>query len=159
MCLLYWSTFRTQVPYFPSRTSIIPHLLKYIPQQESIKFIDIGSGMGGLLIKLAQERENSHFFGFEIAPLPWLISTLRAIFLKSKVKFHLGDYQRLDLSEFDVVFCYLSPAVMSRLWEKVEHEMKAGSIFFSYEFVVPSKSPDLLIKIDASDKFLYGWRI
>ena len=40
--------------------------------------------------------------GVEIAPLLWVISTLRARFAKSKAVFTLGSYQTIDFSKYDI---------------------------------------------------------
>jgi hypothetical protein len=100
-----------------------------------------------------------HAWGIEIAPLPWLISVCRGLLRNSRVKFIRGSYYSWDLSQFDVVFCYLSPAAMPDIWEKAQAEMLAGSILLSYEFVIPNVPPTLIIKIEKDAPNLYVWRI
>ncbi len=157
--LLFWTTFRTQVPYYPSTAALLPIILNLLPSCRSIKFIDLGSGMGGLLIKLANARNDSTFFGVEIAPLPWCVSYLRGKFGRSSVNFIFGNYEKQNFRDFDVVFAYLSPAVMPSLWEKVISEMKPGSLLMSYEFIIRDVAPDLSINIVENNPILYVWRI
>jgi hypothetical protein len=157
--LIFWTTFRTQVPYYPSTAALLPIILNLLPTYRSIKFIDIGSGMGGLLIKLANARSDSVFFGVEIAPLPWCISYLRAKLLRSPVNFVFGNYKKQDFGNFDVVFAYLSPVVMPFIWKKVISEMRPGSLLMSYEFIIHDVAPDLSINIADNDPILYVWRI
>ena len=157
--LIYWSSFRTRVPYFPSRPSLTPAVLDLFPKEKSINFIDVGSGMGGLVIELSKVNEKSRFSGIEIAPFLWLVSYLRGKFLKSRVRFLLGDYGKIDFSEYDVVFAYLSPAAMPELWLKAKREMRPGTILLSYEFVIADVKPDLCINSDLNDPTLYVWRI
>ncbi|MFZ6817564.1 SAM-dependent methyltransferase [Undibacterium sp. Ji22W] len=156
---LFWSTYRTQVPYFPSHSQLLAPILELVVDRKNLKLIDIGSGMGGLLINLSAKRSDGDFTGVEIAPLPWFVSIVRAAFLKSNVKFRLGDFYCKDFSEFDVVFCYLSPAAMPRVWEKVKREMVPGSLFLSYEFIVPFVAPDISVEVGFDGVYLYGWRI
>ncbi len=156
---LYWSTYRTQVPYYPSRSELIEPIFKLIPLTTGATFVDVGSGMGGLLLKLAKRRKDAFFYGVEIAPLPWLISVIRARVANSHAEFQLGDFYSLDLSKFDVVFCYLSPAAMPSIWKKARAEMRCGTLFLSYEFIVPTVTPDFSIEIENGSKYLYGWRI
>nr|WP_315466923.1 class I SAM-dependent methyltransferase [uncultured Undibacterium sp.] len=134
-------------------------ILELMAGMKSPRFIDVGSGLGGLLIKLADNRKDANFFGIEIAPLPWLLSRLRGRLLKSSVNFKFGDFYDLDFSDFDVIFCYLSPAAMPSIWAKVESEMVPGSIFLSYEFIVPFVDPDFSLQIESDGRYLYGWRI
>ncbi|MCH8621681.1 class I SAM-dependent methyltransferase [Undibacterium sp. TS12] len=159
MVLLFWSTYRTQVPYFPSKSSLLPCILEQLPQRESLRFIDIGSGFGGVSISLSKSRSSQCFYGVELAPFPWLVSWLRARFSGGMVQFYLRDYMDLDFSGFDVVFAYLSPAAMPDLWEKLHSEMRPGSLFMSYEFTVPGVEADLIINSNANDPALYVWRI
>ncbi|MBC3874976.1 class I SAM-dependent methyltransferase [Undibacterium flavidum] len=156
---LFWSTYRTQVPYYPSRSQLLEPILELIVHQKNLKLVDIGSGMGGLLINLSARRIDGEFFGVEIAPLPWLVSVVRSVLAKSKVRFKFGDFYRLNFSDFDVVFCYLSPAAMPSVWEKVKTEMRPGTLFLSYEFIVPNITPDISMEIDVDGGYLYGWRI
>lgn len=156
--LLYWSTFRTQVPYYPSKASLISTLLGQLPGG-SIKFVDVGSGFGGVVVKLSKFRPDCEFTGIEIAPLPWLISWIRGRVRKGSVKFQLGDYSTVNFSNFDVVFAYLSPAAMPPLWEKIRREMRPGSTFMSYEFIIPNVQPDLFINGAENGPMLYVWRI
>lgn len=159
LALLYWSTFKTQVPYYPSKKSLLPAILGLFPSEKSINFVDIGSGLGGLLIQASKIRKESNFVGIEIAPLPWAISYLRGKCTQSRVQFKLGTYEKANFGDYDVVFAYLSPAVMPAVWVKAKAEMKPGSLFLSYEFIIPDVTPDLHINITANDPTLYVWRI
>lgn len=156
---LYWSTFRTQVPYYPSRLSTWQAVAGLLPPEQKISFIDIGSGLGGLVLSLARQRPDSRFIGIEIAPLPWLVSSVRARLYGSTARFERGDYGRLDFADYDVVFAYLSPAAMPALWRKAKAEMRSGSLLLSYEFIIPEAAPDIVLSPDSSGVQLYGWRI
>ena len=157
--LLFWSTYKTQVPYYPSKTSLLPPLRKLLPKDSEFSFVDLGSGMGGLLFDLSSRCELGHFFGIEYAPLPWLISRLRQWVRRARVDIQYGSFFDCHLSKFDVVFCYLSPAVMTAIWEKAKSEMRPGTLFLSYEFIVPSVVPDIVLNIEAEEASLYGWYI
>jgi hypothetical protein len=156
---LYWTTFRTQVPYFPSRREVRDAVARLLPAQRALSFIDIGSGFGGLTMDLAGRRSESSFSGIEVAPLPWLLSLLRARATGSSARFLRGDYERLDLGGYDVVFAYLSPAAMPRLWQKARCEMRAGALLLSYEFPVPGSEPQIALRPSVDGPLLYGWVI
>lgn len=155
--LLFWSTHKTQVPYYPSKSSLLPPLTKLLPKGREFNFVDLGSGMGGLLFDLSARCELGRFFGIEYAPLPWLISRVRRFTKQARVDIHYGSFFDCHLSKFDVVFCYLSPAVMTAIWEKAKGEMRPGTLFLSYEFIVPSVVPDIVLNIEADKALLYGW--
>ena len=51
------------------------------------------------------------------------------------------DICKTELAYYDVVYAFLSPEPMPRLWEKVKDEMLPGSIFVSNSFAVPNIEP------------------
>jgi hypothetical protein len=157
LLLLYWSTFRTQVPYYPSGRRVWEEVARLLPEGRPLRIIDIGSGLGGLVLDLARRRPDCELTGIELAPLPWLASTLRARATHSRARFLRGDYERLDFGHYDVIFAYLSPAAMGALWRKAEGEMRPGSVLLSYEFAVAEREPDQRLVTADSRKILYIW--
>jgi SAM-dependent methyltransferase len=155
----YWTTFRTQVPFYPSPPVVWKHVSEIIPQSMPIRMVDIGSGLGDLTMYLAQQRFESYFLGIEIAPLPWILSLVRARLRDSKAKFVRADYNTLNFSEFDVVFAYLSPAAMPDLWEKAKSEMRQGSLLISYEFNIVQAPSAIDICVRDDLPLLYVWRM
>ncbi|WP_162041612.1 hypothetical protein [Undibacterium sp. YM2] len=70
MVLLFWSTYRTQVPYFPSKSSLLPCILEQLPARDGLSFIDIGSGFGGCLSVLPDCVLSSLFLGWRLRLFP-----------------------------------------------------------------------------------------
>jgi len=154
---IYWSTFRTQVPYYPSGRAVWDIVAGLLPPGRPAAAIDIGSGLGGLVLELARRRPDCRIEGIELAPLPWLASRLRARLSGSPARFLRGDYNDLDFGRYDLVFAYLSPAAMPALWRKAEREMRPGSILASYEFSIVDKEPNRRFVTTDSKKILYLW--
>ena len=154
---LYWSTFRTQVPYYPSSPAVWEAVLRLLPPDRPLRLIDIGSGLGGLTLYLARQRPDCSCTGIELAPLPWLASRLRARLSGSAARFVRGDYERLSFADYDMVFAYLSPAAMDALWRKACAEMRPGSMLLSYEFEIHARFPDASIVTTEHGPLLYVW--
>lgn len=156
---LYWSTFRTQVPYYPSRLPVWQAVEKMLPEREEMRFIDIGCGFGGLVLHLARRKLSGRFSGIEIAPLPWAIARLRARITGAAAQFVRGDYRLLNLADYDVVFAYLSPVAMPDLWEKARAEMRPGSLLLSYEFPIAGVPADEIVSPTDGGPDLHVWRL
>ncbi len=156
---VYWSTFRTQVPFFPSSPSTWNAIAALLPAQRALRFVDIGSGFGGLVLHLSALRPESHFCGVEIAPLPWLASVIRTTLKGSRGRFSRTDYKKLNFAAYDVVFAYLSPAAMPALWKKARAEMRSGTLLLSYEFSIPDVEPQIISLPDKNGASLYGWNM
>lgn len=156
---IFWTTFRSQVPFFPSRPVVWHKVAELISQHQETRMVEIGSGLGDLSMHIAKNRKNSQVEGIEIAPLPWLISRLRAWITRSSVRFKLGDYRELDFAQYDLVFAYLSPAAMSDLWKKAQQEMRTGSLLVSYEFEIPGVRPSFRITNGKKTPTIFVWKM
>lgn len=164
LLLVFWNTFRTQVPLYLSSDQVCRALENFLPQPKpgaNFTFMDIGSGLGGVLTHLAGVRPDGNYDGVESAPLPFLWSWLRIrLGGYRQCRVHCGDLWHCDLAQYDVVFAYLSPAPMGRLWHKARSEMRPGTIFISSTFPVPGRAPFENVKIDDLHRsVLLVWRM
>jgi hypothetical protein len=160
LVLFYWSSFRTRVPLYLSDRKAWQAILPLLPQTCRFSFIDLGSGLGDVPLFLESHFPLGRFQGTEVAPAPWLISRARAALRRSRVRFMRRDYATLDLSAYDVVFAFLSPAAMPELWRQAQRQMRSGSLFISLSFAVDARQPDQQISLaDGARHTLYVWRI
>lgn len=161
MLVVYWSTFRTQVPLYLSSDKVWQALETKLPAGRSFTFVDLGSGIGGVLTHLSKTHPLGHYLGIETAPLPFLWSWLRIRFGRHhNCTVHWGSLWDSDLSRYDVVFAYLSPVPMKELWQKAKKEMRPGSLFISNTFAVPDQPPQETLTVDdLHHSTLYLWRM
>lgn len=146
---------RTRVPLYLSSARAAEAVAAHLPDQARV--LDLGCGLGGPLARLAALRPDAVLHGVEAAPLNWLIARLR---LWGRARIGLGNLWESDLSDHDVVYAYLSPAPMARLWEKACAEMRPGSLFISNTFEVPGVEPDEVVELhDLSHARLLIWRM
>lgn len=150
LLLVYWSTFRTQAPLYLSSSKVCSALECLLPaarKDSCFTFIDLGSGLGGVLTHLARVRPDGLYAGVETAPLPFLWSRLR-ISGCHNCQVHWKNWRDCDLSQYDMVFAYLSPLPMENLWHKARAEMRPGTLFVSSTFAVPDQLPHETIQTD-----------
>lgn len=158
MLAVYWSTFRSQVPLYLSSKRVRHTLEELLPSAElspsggmgkNFTFMDIGSGMGGVLTHLSSVRPDGLYFGVENAPLPYLLSSLRLrLGNHHNCQVLWGSLWDCDLAPYDIVFAYLSPVPMEQLWNKVKREMRPGTLFISNSFAIPEHPPQYSIELD-----------
>lgn len=156
---MFWATLFTRVPLYLSSAAIRQSVAELLPKDRPVNFVDVGSGLGGVVINLASRRPDCRFTGIELAPVPWLISRIRAGLQRGQCRFIRGDYAKLDLANYDVVFAYLSPVVMDELWRKAKAEMRPGALLLSCEFPISGVEPDLVLHPNPGRAILYGWKI
>ncbi len=157
---LYWSVSQTRVPLFLSSRAATQAITELLPCDRRFSFLDMGCGVGSVLARLVRARPMGSFHGIESAPLPFLLSRLRAAFGTRPCSISWGDFSGLDLSQHDVVYAYLSPAAMSDVWHKAKREMQPGSLLISNQFEVPGVPPTSTIAVGGqSDSKLLLWRM
>ena len=134
---------RTRVPLYLSSARAAEELARRLP--ENARLCDLGCGLGGPLARIRALRPDVRLAGVEAAPLNWLVAKLR---LLGKADVRLGSLWETDLSRFDMVYAYLSPAPMPRLWDKARAEMRPGSLFVSNSFGVPGVEFDEVVELN-----------
>ncbi len=156
LLLTFWRTDRSRVPLFLSNRLTTETLAAQLPAKPC-RFLDVGCGDGGLLARLARARPDARFVGIEHAPLPWLIARLRTRKL-ANVSIRYGDFWRGSFADYDVVYAFLSPAPMARLWEKARAELGPQALLISNGFPVPGVTPSRILRVKdrrATRLFLY----
>lgn len=157
---LYWGVSRTHVPLFLSSRAAAQAVAELLPQERSFTFLDLGCGLGGVLAYLARARPAGRYYGIESAPVPFLLSRLRAALGAKSCRISWGDFRDLDLGRYDVVYAYLSPAAMGDLWHKASREMRSGSLLISNSFAVPGVPPAFTVATGAQGgSRLLLWRM
>jgi hypothetical protein len=159
LMLLYGRIWRSEVPLFFSSRCAQRALAKLLPTDRPIAFLDAGCGDGRVLSGLASARPDSKFHGIEHALAPWFAARLRCSGRKEQCRVFRGDLWARTLAPYDVVYAFLSPAVMQRFWDKARREMRPGTLLVS-AFGVPSVSPDE--RVDVEDTLrtrLHVWRM
>jgi SAM-dependent methyltransferase len=158
LCAVYGSTFRTQVPLFLTGKQVRGKLAELLAPERGLRIADLGCGLGGVITGLKRLRPECELYGVELAPLPYLVSAWRAWRCGCRVE--RRDLMDVDLSTFDIVYAFLSPAPMPALWRKAQREMRPGSLFVSLAFPVPDVKPDSVIAVSSRARHtLYVWRM
>ena len=145
LLLVFWRTDRSRVPLYLTNAASSEALLKLLPAAPSAA-IDLGCGDGGLLRRLAGARPDCRFVGFEHAPLTWAWAWLRCRRLPN-VEIRYGDFWTHPLGDYVLVYAFLSPVPMQRLWIKAKAEMTVDARLISNSFAVPDVRPESTVDV------------
>lgn len=149
--LVFWNSARDGIPLFLSNATTWSGLLKLLPANEGIRVIDLGGGVGGTALFLAKSRPDAHILSMESAPIPAAISRLRGkMAALNNLEMRTADFWKENLAAYQVVYAFLSPAPMERLYNKVRAEMTPGSLFVSNSFEVPGNPADEVVELNDS---------
>lgn len=129
-------------PWVPVWKKDVTRILEIADIQPGEVVYDLGCGDGRILVE-AVKNYGAQVKGVEIAILPYLASKIRILFTgtwrKSKIK--LGNLFYQDLSQADVIVCFLSSSAMQRLAKKLDKELKPGARVVSYAFPINAWHP------------------
>ena len=142
--LLAWQqwTRAKGAPYAPSSPRAVRTMLSLAAVQPGEAVYDLGSGDGRVLIE-ASRSFGARTVGIEIDPLRALISRRRiaALGLGECAHVRRADFFDVDLSEADVVVCFLMQWSNDALAHKLERELSPGTRIVSNRW----KFPDLTL--------------
>lgn len=139
------SLFRTGGAMFTTtHCSKIKKILESVSITPGETVYDLGCGDGRFLIAVTK-RYKVKAIGFEINPWAYLLAKFRVWLCKADVSIYFRDFWKADLSDADVVFCYLFPDVMERLKEKLQREIKTGAKVISCNFEIPGWRPEKIL--------------
>ncbi|MBS1131448.1 MAG: hypothetical protein H6R16_2450 [Proteobacteria bacterium] len=149
LLLVFRGALSGQVPLYLSNKQTVAALAELLAARGPTRFLDLGAGLGSTTVPLADALPDSHFTGYENAPLTWLVGRFFSLG-RPNIRWRWDDLWMAKLGDYDVVYAFLSPAPMPRLWEKVKAEMQPGSLFISNSFPVPGLTPERVIEVDCT---------
>jgi SAM-dependent methyltransferase len=160
LLLINWNSFREQVPLYLSGARTRQRLSERLAGlPDDFHFVDLGCGVGSTLVQLARDYPAAHLVGVETAPLVFLLAWLRCL-PHGNCQVRYRSLWREDLSAFDAVYCFLSPAPMAELWTKARREMRPGSLLISNSFEIPGVAPgEIIVLNDWRDSRLLLWHL
>jgi len=128
--------FYTGVPYTPTPPNVIKKIIDALQIQEGQVVFDLGCGDGRFLF--AAESAGARAVGFELSPTIYLKARLLKLFKGSRSKIYYRNFFSPNLGDADIIFCFLTGAVMERLEKKLNIELKTGAKVVSYGFFFPN---------------------
>jgi SAM-dependent methyltransferase len=131
---LYVSTSRVRISAF----------LEAVPMKAGQLLVDIGCGDGRVLRQVGR-RYGVRTVGYELNLLAYVKARLLC-FGRTNIQIKLSNFWNADLSEADVVFCYLFPDVMSDLVAKLKSDLKPGAVVVSCNFDLPGLIPERILR-------------
>ncbi len=127
----------TGAPFVPTPMARVEKMLELAKIKPGEKVYDIGCG-DGRMVYLAANEYKANATGFELSPLVFALAVIRKFFWKSKAKIRFADFRRRNLSDADVIVCYLLPESLAHLQPKLDAELKKGARVVSYAFPIGS---------------------
>ena len=125
-------------PFEPTSKEKLQKILKLANIKQGEKAVDLGSGDGRIVIRMAQNGAEAH--GYEVNPFLVFYSRnkIKKAGLKGKAFIHWKSFWRVDFSKFDVIVLFQFKTIMKTLEKKLEKEMKKKARVVSYYWKFPN---------------------
>ena len=130
-----WTNYKGS-PWVPTTFKMVHKMLDLAEIQPDELLYDLGCGDGRISV-IAARKYKAKVVGIEINPLLWLwCQIVITIFgLRSRVKVILGSFYNQDLSDAEVVACYLLPNTNKKLESKLLRELCPDTRVISNTFL------------------------
>ncbi len=156
---IFFYTLITGAPPTPTSPRVCRAVIRALPAQATGPVYELGAGWGGLALELARRYENQTIRSYEISPLPWVVTWLRALVGgAANLEPKLGDFMKVPLSDASLVVLYLGVEGTEKLRRKLESELQPGALVLSHTFAIRGWTPileDAAADIYQTPVFLY----
>lgn len=143
------------VPYIPLNKSKLEFLNQNIKFNVNDRIIDLGCGDGRVL-RMFEKQGVRNLTGYEINYWAYLIAKIKNQLHKSKAKVYFKNFNKVDLSQYNVIFCYLLPYAITSMKEKFDRELTPGTRVVSYAFEAKDwRKPEVLSDGNGRKIFIY----
>jgi SAM-dependent methyltransferase len=123
-------------PWLPTRMKKVRQMLNLAEIQPGEVVYDLGCGDGRFLV-IAARKFGAYAVGIELNPIfyLWCQMLITILGLRGRVKIVYGNFFKHDLSNADVIICYLLQDTNDRLEFKLLKELKPSARVCSNSFV------------------------
>jgi SAM-dependent methyltransferase len=152
---IVWSNIKG-APWFPTRMDKVKKMLNLAAIQPGEVVYDLGCGDGRFIITAAR-KFGAKAVGIEVDffLFLWCQFLITVLGLRKKIKVIYGDLFKKDLSNADVVVCFLWPSTNKKLQEKLIKELKSTARVISNKFTFD----DLLLVAEDSEEKIYVYHL
>lgn len=150
--------FRGYAPFISTKYDVINKIFSEIDfgKDFSGTVYELGSGKAGFLRAFEEKYPKAKFIGIEYSSFPYFLSKIQLSLAKSQINIWKKNMFKVNLSDADVIYCYLFSGMMAKLEKKFQDECKKGTMIVSYQFILPNLKPERIIELGENSKiYLY----
>jgi|GEM_PF-592249 len=128
-------------PFVPTPMKQVERMLSAVPLKKGMTIYDLGAGDGRLVYRASKDY-GVRAIGYEFSPFVWMMSKiLQKTIWRSDAEMRYGNFWKKDISDADVIVCYLLPGSMKKIYEEIFPTLKPGTLIISHAFTIPHMKP------------------
>ena len=135
---IYWTRI-VGGPWVPSSMQIVNRMMELAEVNPDDVVYDLGCGDGRIILT-AGLRYHARAVGIEIDPLRyiWCQFLITILFQRKRIRIIFGNFYKMNLSEADVVMCYLMPDALVKLEKKLGQELQSKTRVVTNKYIFPT---------------------
>ncbi|MFA5133421.1 MAG: methyltransferase domain-containing protein [Patescibacteria group bacterium] len=119
--------FITKVPYANTPESYYDTIFKNVSITSKTKIYELGCGKGKFLFEAEKRFRPAKLVGFDLSPFHIAYDKIKAKIIGSKAEFYLQDFFKADLKDADLIYLFLTPKAVKKIWPIIKKQTKKGS--------------------------------
>jgi len=131
-------------PFISSRPWVIKRLVEELGEfrldNKSVIYVyALSCGKSGFLYGIEKKYPQAKLIGVEYSLLHYIIARIQIFLRRSKIKvLYKNDLYKLNISNADLIYCYLNIEILRNLPKKFKFECKHGTIIISNGITIPN---------------------
>jgi hypothetical protein len=118
-------------------------------EQSTGRLLDLGSGYGDTVLRIARLLPGWEVDGVEQNPTPWIVSNMRTIGKSfTNYRFFLGDAGVWPLRGYNIVFINQNTQTLKKWENGLARRLPAGTVVVTYNAPFPRLKPSNTIRVD-----------
>ena len=142
--VLFYYSIKYGIPPMPSSPKRVKQMIQLAEIRDGMTIYDLGCGDGRILRMVDQSpplkkgARGISLIGIEGNPLMTKIARgINQLSGKSHIQIVQGDIFETDLSQADVIFCYLQGDIMNKIFDQIWIHLKPGCQLIAHAFPLP----------------------
>ena len=129
-------------PFVATPLLVVRHILKIVDLKPGETFFDLGAGDGRTVIMAAQEF-GARAVGVELREdlAKKALSTVHELGIQDRVTIVREDLFKVNISQANVLFLYLTTSANEKVRPKLESELKTGARVASHDYEIVGWKP------------------
>lgn len=157
LCCAFWTYLLVyllyyRVPLISTGKNVTQTALDLAQIKPGEQVVDLGCGWSPFLFAAYSREPGAHYTGYDVL---WPVLAYNRWRAKGRIKFEQSDFFKVDLSQTDVVYCYLWDTVMQRLYEEKWPTLKPGTRLVSYDFPIKNLESQQVVAVGKGKVYLY----
>lgn len=136
----FYISFFCAAPFVPTPMRAVHEVLKHAKIKKGDKVYDLGAGDGRFL-HFAEKDYGAHAVGYELDPGVFAFAKLKQWLFGWKGTMVRSKFQSHDVSDADVIICYMLPRSLKKLQGFFEKQIAGGTRVVSYAFSIGDIKP------------------